>query len=288
MKTRKLIPFAIISILFLSISVLSSCKKDNPITMDTATSGSEDLNANADRFQESEGVGSDVDVISDQAIELNGIEMRLSSTSDDSRILSCATVTNDTVNRVITVDFGTGCTGHNGHTRSGQIIIAYNGNDYFAAGFQRTITFNNYYIDQRHVEGTRIITNNGLNGSGNLNWTINAQNMRITRPNGIFHTWNSLRNREMTSGGSTSTDPLDDVFSVTGNSTGTNSHGDSCSATITNALIKQGSCHYRFVSGTVEITRTNRPALTLDYGNGTCDNLATITRNGVTRTIRIH
>ncbi len=287
MKTKKLIPTTMIAVVFLSLFFVVGCKKDNSMTSTSSTS-TDDVNANADRFQESEGVSSDVDVITDQAMEMHGIDLRLHGNSDVYGILSCATVTNDTVNQIITIDFGTGCTGHNGHVRSGQIIIHYNGNNYFTPGFQRTVTFNNYYIDQRHVEGTRTITNNGFNADNHLNWTISAQGMKITRLNGSFHEWNSERNREMLTGDSTPTDRLDDIYSITGSSTGTNSHGNSCTATITNALIKKGSCYFRFVSGTVEITSTNRPTLTLDYGNGTCDDLATVTRNGVTTTIHIH
>lgn len=288
MKTKNSIPTILVAILILSITFISACKKDSSLNNDQSSTVTEDKNANADLFQESEGISSDVDVISDQSMEMHGVDMRLHPSTDEYGILTCATVTNDTVNHVITIDFGTGCTGHNGHTRSGQIIIHYNGDNYFTPGFERTITLNNYYIDQKHVEGTRIITNNGFNGAGNLNWTINAQNMRITHQNGNFHVWNSLRNREMLGGDSTLTNSQDDVYSITGSASGFNSRGDSCIATISNPLIKEGSCNFRFVSGTVEITSTSRPALTLDYGNGTCDDLATITRNGVTYTIHIH
>lgn len=286
MKTRKLIPTTMIAAALLSLSVMTSCKKDNSVSDNSTT---EDVNANADRFQESEGVSSDVDVISDQAFEMHGVEMRNQSTSDAFGVLTCATVTNDTVHQIITVDFGTGCTGHNGHIRSGQIIIHYNGFNYFAPGFQRTVTFNNYKIDGRLIEGTRTITNNGYNAANHLNWSISAQNMRVTRPNGInWHQWNSERVREMLAGDSTLTDGTDDIYSITGTATGTNSNGNSCSANITTALIKEGSCHFRFVSGIIEITSSNHPTLTLDYGNGTCDDLATVTRNGVTVTIHIH
>ena len=79
MKTRKLIPTTMIAAALLSLSVMTSCKKDNSVSDNSTT---EDVNANADRFQESEGVSSDVDVISDQAFEMHGVEMRNQSTSD--------------------------------------------------------------------------------------------------------------------------------------------------------------------------------------------------------------
>jgi hypothetical protein len=265
------------------VTFMTSCKKDT-----NSTVNNDDMSTTADRFQEAEGTSSDVDVIADQAMEAHSVSMRTSGSNNVFGILSCAVVTNDTVNHIITVDFGSGCTGQHGHTRSGQIIIHYNGGNYFTPGFQRIVTFNNYYIDQKHLEGTRTITNNGLNSNNHLNWTIDAQNMRITRPGGSYHEWNSLRNREMIAGDSTLNNPNDDIYSITGSSNGVRSNGVTCSATITNPLIKDGSCFYRIVSGTIVITPSNKPPMTLDYGSGTCDDLATVTRNGVTYTIHIH
>ena len=48
-----------------------------------------------------------------------------------------------------------------------------------------------------------------------------------------------------------------------------------------NPLIITGRYHY-FVKGTVVITTENNSAV-IDYGDGTKDNLATITINGVTK-----
>jgi len=45
---------------------------------------------------------------------------------DDDR-MSCAVVTHDVENQTITIDFGDVCTGPNGVTRSGMIIINYDG-----------------------------------------------------------------------------------------------------------------------------------------------------------------
>ncbi len=288
MKTKSLISAMMITALAISLSFVMSCKKDDStkITSETDDEGV----TYADRFQEAEGVSSDVDVMSDEAVEMGSVNFRGGSASDDFGILSCGTVTNDTVAQTTTIDFGTppGCTGPHGHTRSGQIIIHHNGLQYFQTGYVRTITFVNYYVDERHVEGTRTITNNGVNAGGHMNWTINAQNMRITKPNGNYHEWNSLRNREMTAGDTTSFDPGSTVYSITGSSSGINSNGVTCTANITTPLVKPGSCNFRIVSGILVITPSNRPEITINYGNGDCDDLATVTRNGVTHIIHIH
>ncbi len=284
MKTRNLIPTLMIAAALTSLTFMISCKKDDSMK-DTEDAAS--ITANADLFQEAEASHSDVDEISDMAVQLHSVDGARMASGGANSILTCATVTNDTINQVITVDFSTGCTGHHGHVRSGQIIIHYSGGSYFTPGFQRIITFNNYYVDSRHIEGTRTITNNGLNAANHLNWSISAVNMRITRPSGQYHEWNSQRNREMIAGDTLLSHPEDDIYSITGSGSGTNSNGNSCTTTITNPLIKRGD--YRFiVSGTVVITPSNRPTRTLDYGNGALDDIATVTKNGVVHTIHLN
>jgi hypothetical protein len=281
MKAKNIFSTTMIAAVIASFSFITSCKKDQ-----SEVPNSNDETTNADQFQEAEGAAVDIDNISDQAIQYHSVNMRLASGSTQNNILSCATVTNDSVNHVTTVDFGTGCTGNDGRTRSGQIIIHYSGGSYFTSGFQRIVTFNNFFVDNRHVEGTRTVTNNGTNAAGHLNWSVNAQNMRITRPGGSYHQWNSQRTREMIGGDTLPGHPQDDVYSITGSSSGINSNGNSCSATITNPLVKN-SCHW-IVSGTVAITPSNRPQRILDFGNGNCDNDATVTRNGVVHHIQLH
>ncbi|MCX6292413.1 MAG: hypothetical protein NT126_11720 [Bacteroidetes bacterium] len=282
MKNRKSIPVFMIAAALVSLTFMTSCKKDS-----STSANEEDMITNADQFQEAEGATSDVDNISDIATQTNSANFRLTSNDDHYGILGCATVNRDTVNQVVTIDFGTGCTGNDGRTRSGQIIIHYSGGTYFTPGFQRIVTFNNYFVNNRHIEGTRTITNNGNNAAGHLNWTVDAQNMRVTRPNGTYHTWNSLRTREMIAGDTLLFHPADDVYSITGSSNGSNSNGNTCSAVITTALIKRGNCHW-IVSGTVDITPSNRPVRTLDFGSGNCDDLATVTKNGISHLIHLH
>jgi hypothetical protein len=56
--------------------------------------------------------------------------------------------------------------------------------------------------------------------------------------------------------------------------------------TITTPLLFDGSCDY-IMSGEVELTKNNSSAI-IDYGDGTCDNLATVTIDGTTEDISLH
>ncbi|MEO0311100.1 MAG: hypothetical protein RIQ89_757 [Bacteroidota bacterium] len=259
-----------------SLLMITSCKKEE-------NDNESDFTTQSSNLGESDKIGSDADDMSDEAYKTGSISLR-GGQDPNSLLSSCATVTRDTVNRTITIDFGSGCTGLDGRTRSGQILISYTGS-YFTTGTVRTQTFNNYFVNGNQVTGTRIVTNNGTNTTGNYTWTVQATNMRVTKPDGSYHEWNSTRTREMLAGFGTGS-LGDDVYNITGSATGTDSNGGSMTATITNPLRKELACRY-IVSGTIEITPSNRPTRTLDYGNGSCDNQATVTRNGITRTITL-
>jgi hypothetical protein len=100
-------------------------------------------------------------------------------------------------------------------------------------------------------------------------------------------TWNSNRTRTRISNGGTPLDPTDDEFSITGGSEGLNAKGVHYIMAISanNPLIAYNN-YPHFVQGSVTMTTEKRSAL-MDYGDGTKDNLATVTINGVTKTITL-
>ena len=58
--------------------------------------------------------------------------------------------------KIITIDYGTGCTGFYDNTRSGKIIIEVTG-PRREEGSKRTVTFDNYYFNGIKVEGVKDI-----------------------------------------------------------------------------------------------------------------------------------
>ena len=68
-----------------------------------------------------------------QASATGGIDQRTGTPSEDLQFnfTGCALVTRDTVLHTLTIDFGTGCTGHDGRLRSGKVIVTYSGGGYF-------------------------------------------------------------------------------------------------------------------------------------------------------------
>ncbi|MDP2423993.1 MAG: hypothetical protein U1C46_07275 [Bacteroidales bacterium] len=230
----------------------------------------------------------EVDDLADQAYDA-GIGGLFNTTPEGGSPIwgNCATITRDTISnpRVITIDFGpVNCMCNDGKYRRGQIIITYTGR-YMQAGTVITHGFNEYYVNDNHVEGSKVITNQGLNTNNNM-WWSKVVNGSITKPDGGVLTWTSTREKEWIEGRAT---PIrrDDVFLIRGSSTGSRPDGSTFSVLITTDLRKELSCRW-IVSGTMEITPANRPTRILDYGDGNCDRFATITIGNRTITIRLH
>jgi hypothetical protein len=80
--------------------------------------------------------------------------------------------------------------------------------------------------------------------------------------------------------------PLDDVYNITGDRSGSNSQGRTWSGQTVEPLVRKSVCPW-LVKGIVNLTVNGRSGV-LDYGDGTCDNQATITVNAVPKTITLH
>ena len=266
--------------IFIAASVISSsllftsCKKD--------ASKDSDVEA-AENSVLAEASFDDVTTISDQAALSGSVNMRVAGDAsvnreDGSLGSGCATVSIDTVTvpHAITIDFGaTNCLCNDGRNRRGKIILSYTGR-YKEAGTVISISFNNYFVNDNQLTGTKKITNQGVNSAGNLVYKIEV-NGQVIKANGAGTiTWVSTRQREWTAGASTPLVLSDDAYSITGSATGTNASGKSYTFTITKPIVRKMSCHY-IESGVIDITPEGKPTRTLDYGNTGCDANATVT-----------
>jgi hypothetical protein len=198
---------------------------------------------------------------------------------------SCLTRTYDAASRTLTLDFGpTNCLCPDGRYRRGQLTAVFTG-PYRQAGAVVTINRTNYFVNDNQHLGTRVITNLG-EGS----FDLSVQNASIIFANGGgTSSWSSQRRYTRTAGFGTTT-IFDDAYSITGSLTGTNRRNVTYTATIQSPLIKKFAvgCARHFVAGTIELTNTNSKAMLINYdpsGTAACDNIASVTVNGRTRTI---
>lgn len=268
MNRSNLILKSFVVLAIFSLFAVTGCKKDNTTTKDyeAATDNAEgDIMSN------------DILTVADQAINNQGVSKNAEGK------WHCATITKEKINNdyyKIVLDFGdvnTSC--FNNVPRRGKIIITFKGH-YFMDGFSDTITFDNFYLNDRHIEGKHIVSN-----IGNLTWKIQAIDMKITRPDNKFHSWNSVRERQLivdTTGGAWNTF----VYKITGNASGVNIKGLAYTADITKPLIKALDCWW-IESGTIEFNVDGKPTVTLDYGDGKCDKKATVSVDGKTYDINL-
>lgn len=274
MKT-KCIRAVVASAIFATTMALSSCQKEKADNDFTAATNQ----AFADESY------NDANNIADEAVQTGEVSYK---TDDANSLLAgCAQVTRDTISlpRVTTIDFGTGCTGMDGKTRRGKIIVTHDG-PYRQQGTTITITFDNFFVNDNQVLGTKTVHNDGINGNGNLSFSISVNGSVILANGSGTITWTSQRVREWIAGES-SPSRDDDQYSITGSASGTSSNGNQFSATIIEPLIRNLSpgCRRHFVKGVALIQRSGKPDRTIDFGNGACDNQAVVTINGVTHTI---
>jgi hypothetical protein len=259
--------FLILLMLGIGSLTIQSCFRNDRGNEDLLVTTADDLSASEDYSDQT-----DIDV--DMAIEERGG--------------SCPTVTftqpEGTWPNTITIDFGASCTRADGRVLSGRLIVNQTA-PLRQPGAERVVNHDNFFVDGNKLEGTRKWINNGQNADGLWSYTVEATNMKLTFTDGTFTTWNKLRTTTLTEGAGTVT-PLDDVWSSIGSANGINRNGVPFTATIMEPLIKRANC--RWISeGIIEFTAGLRTG-TLDFGNGTCDRLGTLTlSNGDSFTVRL-
>ncbi|MEJ1236577.1 hypothetical protein WBG78_00525 [Chryseolinea sp. T2] len=222
------------------------------------------------------------DDASDDVLEVVGQVETQMAASGGRTYASCATVTKDKENKIITIDFGDGCVGPYGRERSGKIFVAYSGivGDSLS---NRIITFENFFVNHKGVTGTVELRDIEINDAGNLQSTKKLVDLKITFPNGEYVVYNGSRTRELISGYADN-DPSNNVYRITGSISGQSTTGRSFTQEITTPIIANWACaaegNFARVSGVVEMTKLNgyvaRKRI-VNYGEGECDNVITIT-----------
>lgn len=273
------ITHAILASVSLISLALSSCRKEEFITAEMVQTATN--NSMAELYD------NDAQNMIDEAATSGNLQTY--KTDEDASLLSaCATVIRDTTSspKMVTIDFGTtNCTGNDGRVRRGKIIATYTG-AYRDAGTVINITYDNYFVNDAQVSGSRTITNTGTDSLGFPQFDVQAS-IQIDLPNGGGTiSRNSSRTRSWIAGSATSI-RTDDVYSITGTASGINASGNAYNVLVIEPLIRNLACRRHFTQGIVQIDVAGRSSRRLDYGNGICDDAAVLTVNGRTRTINL-
>jgi hypothetical protein len=260
--------------------ILSSCRRDR----------FDDDNIGQD-YATSDAIFTEAHSIADEAEQSGTISLKV----DDFMGITagnCAVVSKDSTSiqgtKRITVDFGSGCQGFDGRTRKGKVLVTYTGR-YKDSGTVITINFDGYSVNDNLVDNSSVKTvTNSTQQGGNLKWNVVVSG-KVTLANGKgVVVWTANRMRELIAG-STSPQLNDDIYLITGSSSGTTATNKSFTANITSPLRKDFSCvagKRGFTAGTIDINVAGKLRV-LDFGAGACDNVFTITINGKTYTISL-
>ena len=199
---------------FVSLIVFGSCQKESSADANSqeefASQASSEADAESDDifnevFDNVMGVNADV------AFGGTGVfgQMNPGTSGGTARLTACPDVTITHLSSVnpfpvkVVMDFGTGCTGRDGRTRSGKIVTEYT-NRLFIPGAIAKTTFIDYKVDSIKVQGTHTITNQSeppanLNCAGNINrlllhkWKVTVEDAKLTKPNGNYVEWRSTK-----------------------------------------------------------------------------------------------
>lgn len=265
---NKIIHLGLVGLFILAIV---SCKKDKTDESKLLENAEAEATANAffdDIYNEMEET-----IVT---LENNGYEPQgnKSGLDEGSRIITVSqgqgTSSYPNFPRLITISY-TNWTSPSGKVKNGIVYIHITA-PYRVEGSIKTITFENFSIDDHQIEGTKVIEN-----IGNRSYTITISDGKITFPDGTIYTREANRTRTWVEGFDTPNIILDDEYEITGTSSGINRKEYSYTHTIATPLRIRMACLW-IVSGTINLLVDDITAV-LDYGDGECDNKATFIVN---------
>ena len=203
---------------------------------------------------------------------------------------SCATITTVLTNNTwtTTVDFGVeGCTLENGNSVKGKMVISFS-NDFSAATQTISYTFDGFYHNGKKLQGSksivRTIKTTDLLATAHPVFTA-AIDMTVTFDDGSVYIRKGSLVKEIVEGYDTWFNWEDNAYLVSGSGTTTFPNGDTYTAEITTPLQFKAVCKKSFaVKGIVTVSKNGASAV-VDYGDGSCDTLAKITKDGVTEEV---
>lgn len=207
------------------------------------------------------------------------------SSANERYLPDCVTITVVLVQnmKTVTVDFGEGCELRNGNVVAGKLILEYE-KDPEAATKLISFEFDGFVFNDKEVSGGGSVLRKRANDNGNPESTKTAD-VTATWPDGTFANKNGTKVREWIEGYGTGAWG-DNVYSITGNWTFTKKNGTVLNAQITEPLRRELACKF-IVSGTIALSKNDSSVL-LNYGDGNCDDLATVSFNdGAEREIHL-
>ena len=176
--------------------------------------------------------------------------------------------------KTITLDYGDGTELGNGKVLRGVVVVEISA-PRKSENYNRQVTYTDFGVDYITINGTSVVT---IDRGEDVIRTIESV-LSFTLDDGSVINRSSERTWQWLEGMNTETDQTDDKIQITGFALAENPDGDVYRKDIVEPLIRIRDCRY-IVQGIVEVTLNNELASSMDYGNGECNSMAILIKDG--------
>ena len=198
----------------------------------------------------------------------------------------CASVVVDEENNTKTITFSEDCEGKRGQTRSGTMVVTYSETQ-GEAGSYRQVTYDDFYLNGVKIEGTRRTEIISIDENGSKTMRTTLTDGKMIYEDGTFKT----KSAEMTRYIHLENDEKQ-YSTVSGSKSGVSTEGVNFSMQITTPIKFVYDCFGEGqrkrgkvpVEG-IKVTDDGEQIITTDFGDGTCDTLVEITKDGEIETV---
>ena len=279
------------------VLLLASCSKSTePVVLDATDTQNVNSESVSDSYSDESTDMANISVAGAGSQYAGRSEGDIAGLKDIDDKFKCATVTIERTLNIstperpvgkITIDFGTtDCADGRGVVRKGKIIINYVGVR-FAVGSTIITTFEGFSRNGVKIEGVHTLTNVQATGSSNPKFTVVIVGGKLTFADGKIIT----REQSFTREWQRASNPTQDKWVVSGSASGTNKNLKKYEMVITKDLVYSRACAisdkvFIPVSGTKVFTTDNK-TFTVDYGDGACDNIITVSTAAGSKTITV-
>ncbi|PKV52470.1 hypothetical protein ATE84_4586 [Aquimarina sp. MAR_2010_214] len=263
--------FAFAGLLFITSSFLLSCSDDDNDTQIPTTAVT-----TSKQFKDIKSANKEIGSIVENVFNT---ENKTSNKSFSKvKTPQCATITSETTDqtKTITIDFGDNCELPNGEVISGSIRMSFSLQLDTESKIEISYSLEKIVYKDITVSGTATTIYSFQSDTGNTKFSTNSD-FTFAWGDGLSATSKTNFVTETFAGNTNPDIPTSPIFYslTTGNSLTEFSNGDRFAVEITTPLRDESSCQYT-VSG-VMATTENSAVITLNYGDGECDNIATQT-----------
>ncbi|WKZ58187.1 MAG: hypothetical protein QY309_09930 [Cyclobacteriaceae bacterium] len=303
MKTTSFFKKALTLVAIVSLGAVISCTEDDLALQQEAADVAEDAITDY-FFEDADDMTGLVMVADNGSYEYEGGRIASSRTiqiQGDSRICNGVTITvtidegstNENPSGTITIDFGDGCQDVLGNVRKGKIIITFSGKK-FLPGSTIVTTFDGYSINDIQLSGIRTLTNITDSNVSAPKFRVELENGKAIWPDATEATREHCFVRTWQRGGNPSLDAMvvdkctnNDSWPHDYTAAGENRRGRAYTMTILEPLVYKRGCPIAVEGVKQFVDVATGKVVTVDYGDGACDRIITISVDGNSRSVNV-